>query len=184
MARRVYERALLLLLTLCTGSYVARGSPADNSEYAVKAAFLFHFAQLTNWPSGTFQHEGDPVTFCTIGRDPFNGAFEATLSGKMVKEHPVRILHLKQLSGVEGCQVLFIGASESAHLSALFTNLHNSPILTTGETDEFVRSGGMIGFRREGDRLRFDINLAAAEKCKMTFSSELLSLAKTVIPAG
>ena len=122
-------------------------------------------------------------TFCTTERDPFKGALETTLSGKMVKEHGVRILHLKQLSGVEGCQLLFIGASESAHLATLFSNLHNSPILTTGETDDFVRLGGMIGFRREQDRLRFDINVPAAEKCNMTFSSELLSLAKTIIPA-
>ncbi len=171
-------------MTLGAAGHVARGSSLDNNEYAVKAAFLFHFAQLTNWPSGTFQHAGDPFTFCTTGKDPFNGALESILSGKMVKEHAVRILHLKQLAGVEGCQVLFIGASESAHLDTLFANLHNSPVLTTGETDEFVRVGGMIGFRREQDRLRFDINVPAAEKCNMTFSSELLSLAKTIIPAA
>ena len=182
--RRVCQLVLVLLMTLCTGGHAAHGSSTDNNEYAVKAAFLFHFAQLTNWPSSIFQRSGDPFTFCTTGRDPFNGALETTLSGKMVKEHAVRILHLKQLSGVEGCQVLFIGASESAHLATLFTSLHSSPILTTGETDEFVQLGGMIGFRREQDRLRFDINVPAAEKCNMTFSSELLSLAKTIIPAG
>jgi hypothetical protein len=184
VGRRVGELALVLLMTLCTGAPVARGSSLDNNEYAVKAAFLFHFAQLTNWPSGTLPHPTDLFTFCTTGRDPFNGALETILSGKMVKEHGVRILHLKQLSGVEDCQVLFIGASESAHLATLFTNLRNLPILTAGETDEFVRLGGMIGFRREQDRLRFDINVPAAEKCNMTFSSDLLALAKTVIPAG
>ena len=181
---RVCGLALVLLMTLCTGGPVARGSSPDNNEYAVKAAFLFHFAQLTNWPSGTLQHATDVFTFCTTGKDPFNGALETILSGKTVKEHAVRIVHLKQLSGVEDCQVLFIGASESAHLATVFTNLRNLPILTTGETDEFVRVGGMIGFRREQDRLRFDINVPAAEKCNMTFSSELLSLAKTIIPSG
>ena len=184
VGRRVCGLALVWLMTLCTGGPVARGSSLDNNEYAVKAAFLFHFAQLTNWPSGTLQHATDQFTFCTTGKDPFNGALETILSGKMVKEHAVRIVHLKELSGVEDCQVLFIGASESAHLTTVFTNLHNLPILTTGETDEFVRLGGMIGFRREQDRLRFDINVPAAEKCNMTFSSELLSLAKTIIPAG
>ena len=184
VGRRICELALVLLMALSTGGPAARGSSLDNNEYAVKAAFLFHFAQLTNWPSGTLQHATDPFTICTTGRDPFNGALETVLSGKTVKEHAVRVLHLKQLSGVEGCQVLFIGASESAHLATLFTSLRNLPILTTGETDEFVRLGGMIGFRREQDRLRFDINVPAAEKCNMTFSSELLSLAKTIIPAG
>ena len=182
--RCVCELAFVLLMALCAGGTFSRGSPVDNNEYAVKAAFLFHFAQLTNWPSGTLQHTGDPFTICTTGKDPFNGALESTLSGKMVKGHAVRIVHLKQLSGVEGCQVLFIGSSESSRLSALFADLHNLPILTTGESDDFVRLGGMIGFRREQERLRFDVNIGAAEKSNMTFSSELLSLAKTIIPAG
>jgi hypothetical protein len=171
------------LIPICTDVSLAHGSTLDNNEYAVKAAFLYHFAQLTNWPSGAFQNPNDPVTFCTTGRDPFNGALETILAGKMVKDHAVRIVHLKQLSGVQVCQVLFIGESESSHLASLLVNLQNLPILTAGETDGFAQLGGMIGFRPEQERLRFEINVTAAEKCNLSFSSQLLSLAKAIISA-
>jgi uncharacterized protein DUF4154 len=179
---RLCELFLVILVLVCPDSPLAHGTSLDNNEYAVKAAFLFHFAQLTNWPSDTFQHPDDPLTFCTTGKDPFNGALEMVLAGKTVKGHAVRIAHLKQLSGVHACQVLFVGILESSHLAVLLANLQNLPILTTGEADDFTQQGGMIGFRPEQERLRFEINVAAAEKCNLSFSSELLSLAKAIIP--
>ena len=181
--RHVCELLLVILFPVGIGASLAHGSSPDNNEYAVKAAFLFHFAQLTNWPSEAFEGSNGPLTFCTTGRDPFEGALETVLAGKMVKQHAIRILHLKQLSGVEACHVLFIGSSESSRLATLLGNLRNLPILTTGEAEGFVQRGGMIGFQREQERLRFEVNLSAAEKCNMSFSSELLSLAKAIVPA-
>ena len=171
-----------MLLCAWSDGPAVYGAGSDNTEYAVKAAFLFHFAQLTNWPAAAFQHPGDPLTFCTAGKDPFNGELERVLAGKTVSNHAIRIHHLKQLAGVQECNVLFISASENSHLTSVLASVDGLPILTTGETDGFVRSGGMIGFQPEQERLRFEINVAAADKCKMSFSSELLSLAKTVIP--
>ncbi len=162
---------------------IAHAASLENNEYAVKAAFLFHFAQLTNWPPGAFQHPRDPLNICTTGPDPFNGALEKVLAEKMVNDHAVRIVHLKHMTGVQACQVLFIGASESSHLAAVLANLQNLPILTAGETEGFIQLGGMIGFRPEQERLRFEINVTAAEKCNLSFSSQLLSLAQTIIPA-
>jgi hypothetical protein len=39
----------------------------------------------------------------------------------------------------------------------------------------------MIGFFWEDEKIRFDINLEAAEKTKLRISARLLSLARTVI---
>lgn len=179
--RRMFELALLLLILICKDGSIAHATSLENNEYAVKAAFLFHFAQLTNWPPGVFQNTSDPLNICTTGTDPFNGALEKVLAEKIVQDHAVRIVHLKRMTGVEACQVLFIGASEGSHLAALLANLQNLPILTAGETDGFTQLGGMIGFRPEQGRLRFEINVTAAEKCNLSFGSQLLSLAKTII---
>jgi iron complex outermembrane receptor protein len=56
--------------------------------------------------------------------------------------------------------------------------------LTVGESDEFVRHGGMIGFCLEENKIRFDINLKAAQRGNLKISSRLLLLAKTVISDG
>jgi len=57
-------------------------------------------------------------------------------------------------------------------------------VLTVGETDGFVGVGGMIGFLLQDNRVRFEINLAAAESARLKIGSRLLMLAQTVVREG
>lgn len=182
-ARRGRRTLCKSALSIVFGCGAFASAQAPNTEYAVKAAFLYHFAQLTNWPAQTFQRPGDPFTFCTIGRDPFDGALESVIAGKAIQSHPVKVMHLKPGGPVKSCQVLFIGSQEEPHASALLSGLAAVPVLTAGEADDFLQQGGMIGLRCEKDRMRFDVNLAPAQKSNLSFSSTLLSLAKSVYPA-
>lgn len=59
--------------------------------------------------------------------------------------------------------------------------MQGNPILTVGETEQFVKDSGMIGFCIEENKIRFNINLEAAEKANLKISARLLMLAKTVI---
>ena len=44
----------------------------------------------------------------------------------------------------------------------------------------FTRRGGMIQFVLDGSRVRFEINLAAAQRAGLTLSSELLKVAVAI----
>jgi hypothetical protein len=163
----------------------ARAQEATPSEYQVKAAFLFHFAQFVGWPEAALGGHGNSLTYCTLGEDPFQGALDSSLSGKRINDRPLRVLHLKRTEDPAGCQVLFLGASEKQSISATLSNLRGKPVLTVGETEHFTADGGMIGFCLEDNKMRFEINLDAAEKAGLTISSRLLSLAKQVVfPRG
>ncbi|MGB8477156.1 MAG: YfiR family protein [Candidatus Acidiferrum sp.] len=151
------------------------------SEYQVKAAFLFHFAQFVEWPAGTYKDAGSQLTYCTLGADPFHGALEASLNEKTVDGRPVRVLHLRQVQEAQGCQVLFIGILQKEHIPKVLASLNGNPVLTVGESEHFAEQGGMIGFRLEDNKVRFEINLGAANRAKLRISARLLSLAKTVI---
>lgn len=152
-----------------------------SGEYQVKAAFLFHFAQFVDWPPEAFKDAASPLTYCTAGRDPFQGALEASLNGKMIGDRPVRVVHFRQVEEIRGCQILFLGTPEKKFISATLANLRASPVLTVGESENFARVGGMIGFFLEDNKVRFEINLDAAERAKLKISARLLALAKTVI---
>ena len=153
----------------------------SNSEYQVKAAFLFHFAQFVDWPPEVFKSEASPLTYCTLGEDPFQGALDASLSGKMIGARPIRVQHLKQSQDIPECQVIFIGTMEKKHMSAVLADLKRTPILTVGDSEHFVNEGGVIGFCLEGKKIRFEINLNAATQAKLKISAKLLTLAKTVV---
>jgi hypothetical protein len=173
---------LAMLVGLIAGSTarIARAqSQAD--EYHVKAAFLFHFVQLVEWPTGEQRNEGDPLTLCMLGEDPFRGDLEITLAGKSVGSWALRVRHLKAAEDFQGCPVLFVGRRDAARLRRVLVELKDGPILTVGESDGFVEQGGMIGFLLVDNKVRFEINVQAAEQAKLRISSRRLLLAKLVI---
>jgi hypothetical protein len=53
-------------------------------------------------------------------------------------------------------------------------------ILSVGETDGFATDGGVINFKLDDGRVRFEINVDAAEREQLHISSKLLSLAQIV----
>jgi hypothetical protein len=63
----------------------------------------------------------------------------------------------------------------------VLASLRGKAVLTVGETEDFAEDGGMIAFLVEENKIRFEINLEAADKAKLKISSKLLALAKTVI---
>jgi hypothetical protein len=171
--------ALVLMLFLSFPGNLPANSTAE--EYSVKAAFLFHFAQFVEWPEETFKDASSPLTYCTIGEDPFHGSLDAALNGKTIVARPFRVLHFKQPREIQGCQVLFIGAEEKKILPAILAGVKGNSVLTVGESERFVQDGGMIGFFLEENKIRFEVNLEAAQKAKLRISSRLLALAKSVI---
>jgi YfiR/HmsC-like len=180
LCSRIVAAALALLLSI-EGVGWASAQSYPTSEYQVKAAFLFHFAQFVDWPPEAFKDAASPLTYCTAGEDPFHGALEASLNGKMIGARTVRVIHFRQLQEIQGCQIVFLGTPEKKLISAMLENLRASPILTVGESEDFVQGGGMIGFFLEDNKVRFDINLDAAERAKLKISARLLALAKTVV---
>jgi len=160
-----------------------RLTPAQtaSTEYQVKAAFLFHFVQFVDWPPDAFKDPDSPIVYCIVGEDPFQGALDASLNGKMLGSRPFRVRHLQRAQEANGCHVLFLAADDKKSLLAALASVASSPALTVGDTEHFAADGGMIGFCLEDNKVRFEINVRAAEHARLKISARLLALAKTVI---
>ena len=50
------------------------------------------------------------------------------------------------------------------------------PVLTVGESPDFLELGGIINFVTEGSEVRFQVDTERARRHKLTISSRLLSL--------
>jgi hypothetical protein len=176
--------AFLAAAAVCGRSREATNATNAPLEYEVKAAFLFRFAQFVEWPADTFKEAGGPLTYCTIGDDPFHGALERTLDGKTIGQRPLRVQHLSGAGKIGECQVLFVGGpGDKKHVAETLSTTGDRPILTVGEMDQFAENGGAIGFCTEDNKIRFVINLDAAGKAGLKISAKLLALAKTVLGA-
>jgi hypothetical protein len=161
-------------------SETAWAQPSDEDN--VKAAFLFHFAQLVEWPSNAFDGNGSSLVLCTLDDNSFYDELENTIQGKQIGSRTIRIRHVHLSQAARDCNILFISKNRSKGLP--LATLRNLPILTVGETDDFLSSGGMVRLHRTEDKIRFDINLEAADSSRLKISSQLLILATTVIRAS
>ena len=87
--------AVLLSILLVGGGHGGRAQTTEE-EYRVKAAFIFHFAQLVDWPTDTATDTDNSLFLCTLGEDPFQGMLESTVAGKVIGNRVMRIRHLGQ----------------------------------------------------------------------------------------
>jgi hypothetical protein len=176
--RNRITRLLAIFLAGAVAWADARGQTVD--EYQVKAAFLYNFAKFVEWPPRTFKSSRDPITICIVGQSPVGAALEQAVNSKTID---ARAFVIRQVAGVQpsgGCQILFVGASERKRLKSILGEVKTSGVLTVGEMDGFVAEGGVVNFTLEEGKIRFQINLNAAEQQKLRISSKLLSLAQIV----
>jgi hypothetical protein len=153
---------------------------SSSSEYRVKAAFVYNFTKFVEWPAQSFKSPQDPMSICTIGKNPFGGALTEAIHGKPVNGRPVEIRAVDNLEDACTCQILFIRSAERKRLRSILDKVAGHGVLTVGEMDSFPMEGGIVNLKFDGDKIRIQINLQAAEGQHLTISSHLLSLAQIV----
>ncbi|MHC4216216.1 MAG: YfiR family protein [Planctomycetota bacterium] len=82
---------------------------------------------------------------------------------------------------MKDCHVLFVASSEAEHVKEIMVLVKGGNVLTVGETEGFCASGGIIKFVTEDQKIRFEINLAAAKRAKLEIRSKLLRLSRKII---
>ncbi len=198
---------LILVLALTRIVCAAETDSAPNKEYQVKAAFIYNFIKFIDWPEPAPAESGkkadepaEPITIGIIGENPFGKAFEA-LAKKKIQNRQVIIKHFggfaknstkyrekgetkykyKDAAALKVCHVLFIGSAESKYCKEIIDIVKDSSVLTIGENKDFLDTGGIISFVMEQKKVRFGVNLIAAEQAELQIRSKLLRLAKKVI---
>ena len=170
------RRVLLALLVGGAGalSITAQEIPL---EYRVKAAFLYNFVKYIEWG----EPRSSPIRICVAGQNPFGTILEDLLREERVRGTP---LVTETIPGpLPGCHVLF--TPKTSAVPVYLSATAGKPILTVGETPDYLQRGGIIRFYLEGgSNVRFEINRTAADRAGLRISSRLLQLARLVDPAG
>jgi hypothetical protein len=174
----VCRMALATLLLLGLLNPVAAQSA---SEYQVKAAFLFNFAKFVEWQTDAFPTADAPLQICVLGQDPFGRDFEQVIEDKAVNGHRLEVAHPDGVPQAKACQILFITSSERQKVREILQGLTGVGVLTVGDTPGFAKMGGVINFVLDENRVRFEINLKAAERAHLKLSARLLTVAKLIV---
>jgi hypothetical protein len=170
----------LCLIPFLSGALKPAHCQATAEEYQIKAAFLYHFAQFVEWPGSTLNGGDLSLNLCIFDGSSHLLELRNSIEGKPIGS---RVFHVRQLSpaqDIQGCHILFLSREQARRQSAMLKSLRGLPVLTVGETANFLTDGGMIRFHLEDNKIRFDINLGAADLSHLKISSRLLLLATSV----
>jgi YfiR/HmsC-like len=168
------KRRLAFAALLCLSVPACRGQDGQNRlEYQVKAAFLFNFLKFVEWPQAA---GATPWVIGILGHDPFGELLDQTVKGKTVSGRPVEIRRYSRLGEVKDCNILFIGGADFGRIV-----IPAQPgLLTVGEAPGFLKSGGIINFYIEDNRVHFEIRPAVARSAGLRVSSQLLKLGRAL----
>jgi len=151
-----------------------------SSEYQVKAAFLVNFPKYAEWPPEAFAETNSPIVITVLAETNVAEEVQKAIRGRAVNGREIVLQRLASGAEPGVCHILFISAAEQRHSPALLAKLKNASILTVGESEDFLRSGGIINLARQDQKIALQVNLKAAGRARIKISSKLLTVAKLV----
>lgn len=176
LALKRLVRAAALVAALSAPPAVAAGT----SLPAVKAAFLFNFIKLVDWPKERFAGDSAPLRICVLREDEMLHALRTSISGKLAGTHPIEIAEVFGDENLAVCHVLFLGDEAAERYVVLMKRVANKGVLVVDEGSQFTLPDGMIRLFLEQSRVRFELNLGAMERGGLRVDPRLVRLARLV----
>jgi uncharacterized protein DUF4154 len=173
---RLATASVALVATLIASSGIAAGADVA-PDVAVKAALLYNFAKFAQWPGLPV---GAPITFCVVGDDAIAAALAETVRGQNINGHPLDVSRAQASPWWGGCHILFVASAETQRSAGGLAAIKMLPVLTVSDGKDFSQAAGIIEVYVEGGRMRFAINVDAADQSGLRLSSRLLGLAKII----
>jgi hypothetical protein len=172
----VYRIILAALVLVGIAWAPGTGADGDAREQQLKAAFIYNFIQFTEWPSASFGDASSPVMLGVVADPGMADMLTKALQGKKANGRDIQVRKFNPGEKVDACHVLYVGYPERDRLGEFLRA--GGACLIIGDWGTFTSQGGIIRFLTEDNKLRFEINVAAAEQRNLKFSAKLLKLAR------
>jgi hypothetical protein len=171
--------AIAAVACVAGGPTLSAQGQSSSIEANLKAVFLYNFSKYVTWPATTMRERSPAeLRICVTANDSFFTLLQSAVQGEDIEGKPLVPVALDGLDAAKTCQILYVGQSQTADAKAWLAAVRDAQVLTVADgplNDETV-----IAFVRDDNRIRFDINRAAAARHGLNISSKLLRLARQV----
>lgn len=175
-----FLRGALLVALVLGGWTTQAGAQTSELEQKVKAAFLFNFLKFVTWPQGRIPAQGEPYVLCVIGDERFTQTLRQGTQNKSVSGHAVEVRDLAPAAPLRACHLAYLApASAASGAEAILGGAAGAGVLTVHEAGAAVPSG-VMRFFLDQQRIRFEVNTAAAARENLHLSSRLMGVAERV----
>ncbi|KAA6459066.1 YfiR family protein [Acidobacteria bacterium AB60] len=152
--------------------------PGQQDERAVRAAFVFNLTKYVSWPG-----EHRRLVIGVVGDGEMGAVLKQVLDGKLSEGRRIAVVQHAVDAELNECDLLYVNNVSPAQLRSILARAGKRAVLTVGDSDRFVRAGGMVGLIRSGDQIEIEVNLQELRSRQLNMSSRLLNLATVVSPA-
>ena len=169
-----------MLAVALAGAPIGAEQRSATAEDNIKATFLFNFTKFVEWPA---PDRTQPFRICTI-EPGFGTTVERTIAGETTGGRPIEHVTPRTPEAARDCHILFVGQLEGERIERWLAATRGAPVLIVGESRAAWDRGAHINFVVDDNRVKFDVNPAAASRAGLTVSSKLLRVARTIAGSG
>ncbi|MGN6388388.1 MAG: YfiR family protein [Burkholderiaceae bacterium] len=190
MRRLRQSRRILLLAAIlgaapaCRAAIIDVQYRAESLEYDVEAAYLYKFGSYVTWPEGTFATPDSPIVIGIAAADAVADALSRMVVGRNIGGRPLQVRRMGHGDAVSRVHILFVGADGNRDADGWLAQARGLPVLCVTREESGQPSGSVVNFVVEGNRVRFDVSLEAAERNHLRLGAPLLSVARKVTRSG
>ena len=138
-----------------------------------RANFVAAFGSYVEWPASAFADADAPFVIGVMGDESMLHLLEAGFQSRKLQSRQVQVRRIDTVLQASQVHLLYAAEGSNASLRAL----SGTPILTIGTGTAFLDRGGIIGLIMRDERLRFELNIKAAERSGLKVSAKLQQLA-------
>lgn len=172
---------LLLAVTVILPMCRLSSASADTvEEYTAKSILALNLARFSEWPPEAFKNNNGSIDLCLAGDLPESGAF-GMIDKKPVGDKTLLVRTVSDGKQLEHCHLLYI-SQEKSKFAGLIEESYKQHILTIGETEDFLASGGVVYLEVVDAKITLHVNVGAMEKTGVRISSRVLKLASIYTP--
>ncbi len=150
----------------------------------VKAVFVLNIAKFVRWPEDTEPAPAAPLTLCNFRENVLGPAYDL-IDGRSIAGRQLQHLQISEPGELKSCDILLLSEQgiKTYNQSSLLST--DSPLLVIADMTAHKSTGKAypgvhVALVRMDSRIGFEINLAAANRAGLKFSSRLLKLARIV----
>lgn len=159
---------LLLISVLSLSGY----SPIQlESEYYLKAAFIYRFIDYIEWPEN--QNE-TYFNIAILGDSPITTPLNEIADSKLAKNKRISVKEYQNLNAIGSPQILFISRNSSYAIEDILSRMGERSVLIITERAGYAQKGAHINFLSTENKLKFEVNLKVVNRTGLKFSSQLL----------
>lgn len=146
------------------------------------AAYIYRFITYAEWPATVFPNTDAPIVIGVVNADDIAAELEQVVRGRLAQNRRLQVRRMASGDATTDVHVLFIGREVAPKFFQVAKTISERPVLTITDSERGTDQISIINFVQVDGRVRFEVNVAMAEKSGVRLSSRLLTVAMRVRP--